>query len=139
MNSDKKIDQLIQSASTCFLASVTSEGYPMIRAMLTPIKIDNNLFYLHTNTASKKVRQFLKNEKACFYFCEQNQFRGLAILGEVELIFDDNKKTFWKKEYEGYYAQGEGLSDFTVVKFKGKKAEYYQEFKVTTLFINKND
>ncbi|MGG5317908.1 pyridoxamine 5'-phosphate oxidase family protein [Enterococcus sp. AZ072] len=129
----RMIEKLVQEQGTCFLGSITEEGYPMIRAMLQPIKIEENCFYLHTNTSSNKVQQWIKNEKACLYVCNPTTFEGVSLLGEMDvLIKDEEKRPFWKEEYRIYYAKGEGLSDFTVLKFEASSGEYYQNFSVQT-------
>ena len=69
MNAQKELQALVDKQELCFLGSITEKGYPMIRAMLKPIKIDDNCLYLHTNTSSNKVQQFLANSKACV--CEK--------------------------------------------------------------------
>lgn len=129
----QRIKKLMQEQSICFLGSVTEAGYPMIRAMLQPVKIEGNTFYLHTNTSSHKVQQYLKNEKACVYVCNPMTFEGVTLLGEMEVLMkDEEKRPFWKEEYHIYYANGEGMSDFTVLKFQAISGEYYQNFTTQT-------
>ncbi|MEO1768985.1 pyridoxamine 5'-phosphate oxidase family protein [Candidatus Enterococcus ferrettii] len=127
------IKGLMQEQGICYLGSITEAGYPMIRAMLQPIKIEGNSYYLHTNTSSNKVQQLIKNEKACLYVCNPATFEGVTLLGQMKvLISDEDKQPFWKEEYQIYYAKGEGLSDFTVLKFEASSGEYYQNFSVQT-------
>lgn len=57
--------EFISEQKTAFLASVNEEGYPVIRAMLAPRKITGNDLYFSTNTSSRKVAQYLNNNKAC--------------------------------------------------------------------------
>lgn len=128
-----RIEELMKEQEICFLGSVTAAGYPMIRAMLRPIKIEGNSFYLHTNTSSNKVQQLIKNPKSCLYVCNPTTFEGVTLLGEMEvLLAEEEKQPFWKEEYRIYYSQGEGLSDFTVLKFKAASGEHYQNFAVGT-------
>lgn len=129
----QKIEGLIQEQGICFLGSVTEADYPMIRAMLKPVTIEGNSFYLHTNTSSNKVQQLIKNEKSCLYVCNPTTFEGVTLVGKMEVLIEDEKtRPFWKEEYQIYYANGEGMSDFTVLKFKAIKGEYYQNFSVQT-------
>ena len=46
--------QFISEQKTAFLGSVNEQGYPIIRAMLAPRKIEDNVIYFSTNTSSKK-------------------------------------------------------------------------------------
>ena len=54
-----KIFQFIAKQKTAFIASVNEQGYPVIRAMLAPRKIEGNEIYFSTNTSSNKVKQYL--------------------------------------------------------------------------------
>lgn len=127
---DKEITKLIESSDLCFLGSVTEAGYPMIRAMLKPIKVEENRFYLHTNTSSRKVQQFLDNAKACLYFYNPLTFTGVTLMGEMEVVSKEaEKQAFWRDEYQIYYEKGGGLPDFTVLKFTGKTGSFIKIFR----------
>lgn len=133
MNIQKELQSLADKQELCFLGSITEEGYPMIRAMLRPIKIEENCLFLHTNTSSKKVQQFLKNSKACLYFYDAKNFTGISLIGVMEVLSREaDKIEFWQDQYHIYYEQGEDLSDFTVLKFTFDQGEFYQDFQVTT-------
>lgn len=69
---------------TAFIASVNGQGYPVIRAMLAPRKIEGNEIYFTTNTSSNKVAQFMQNGKACVYFYKRGKikYQGVSIVGE---------------------------------------------------------
>lgn len=133
MNAQKELQALVDKQELCFLGSITEKGYPMIRAMLKPKKIDDNCLYLHTNTSSNKVQQFLANSKACVYFYDAKNFTGISLIGKMEVLSKEaDKIEFWQDQYHIYYEQGEGLSDFTVLKFTFDQGEFYQDFQVTT-------
>ena len=85
-----QIFQFISEQKTAFLASVNEEGYPVIRAMLAPRKIDGNEIYFTTNTSSKKIKQLSANKKACVYFYKRGKFKyqGVSIIGEVQVCTD---------------------------------------------------
>ena len=63
-----QIFQFISEQKTAFIASVNEQGYPVVRAMLAPRKIDGNEIYFSTNTSSNKIKQYMANNKACIYF-----------------------------------------------------------------------
>ena len=71
----KEIFDFIQEQKTAFIASIDEQGFPVMRAMLAPRKIDGNFIYFSTNTSSKKVKQYLENEKACVYFYKRGRFK----------------------------------------------------------------
>ena len=64
----EKIFEFIQKQKVAFIASVDDEGFPTIKAMLAPRKVEGNCFYFSTNTSSMRVGQYLKNPKASIYF-----------------------------------------------------------------------
>ena len=125
--------KLIETQPFCFLGSITENGYPMIRAMLKPIKIEDNQLYLHTNTSSNKVHQLLENPKACLYFYDGKTFTGVSLIGEMEVLSEEqDKREFWQESYDIYYEKGGGLPDFTVLKLTIIEGEFYQNFNVLT-------
>lgn len=129
----KIVNSILKTQNLCFLGSVTSDGYPKVRAMFAPIKQEGNVYWLHTNTSSHKVEQFLDNKKACLYFFDKQNFKGIYFSGEVTpLLEHDQKLPFWKEHFKPYYQNGENLSDFCVIKFTALKGDYYSNFSVTT-------
>lgn len=124
------LQTIIASTNICFLSSVNKDGFPVTRAMLKPIKMEKDILYLHTNTASNKVQQFIANPKACLYVCNEDTFQGVTLLGTMALLTNEEKRSFWKEEYQPYYAKGEGLSDFTVLQFTMLQGAYYHNFNV---------
>ncbi len=69
-----QIFQFISEQKTALIASVNGQGYPVIRAMLAPRKIDGNEIYFTTNTSSNKIKQYLANNKACIYFYKRGKY-----------------------------------------------------------------
>lgn len=67
----EEMTAFIQKQKTAFVASVDEEGFPNIKAMFMPRKIEGNCFYFSTNTSSMRAQQFLKNEKASIYFIRE--------------------------------------------------------------------
>ena len=59
-----QIFQFISEQKTAFVASVNEQGYPVIRDLLAPRKLDGNEIYFSTNTSSNKIKQYLANNKA---------------------------------------------------------------------------
>lgn len=134
MKNKEVLQEIINARNICFLSSINEEGFPVTRAMLKPIKMEDGFFYLHTNTSSKKVQQFINNDKACLYFCNEQTFQGITLFGDIEILTDDKvKQEFWKNEYRIYYSKGKGLSDFTILKFHAVDGEYYNNFTVKKL------
>lgn len=131
-----KIFKFMARQKTAFIASVNEEGYPVMRAMLAPRKIDGNEIYFSTNTSSNKVKQFLANNKACVYFYKRGmiKYQGVTIIGEMEVCTDQpTKDMIWRVGDKLFYKQGVTDPDYCVLKFKCKTAEYYCDLKVASI------
>lgn len=95
----EEMTAFIQKQKTAFVASVDEEGFPNIKAMFMPRKIEGNCFYFSTNTSSMRAQQFLKNEKASIYFYQRSRYRyeGLMLTGKMEVLQDPEiKKEIWR-------------------------------------------
>ncbi len=127
-----QILQFISEQKTAFIGSVNEQGFPVIRAMLAPRKIEGNEIYFSTNTSSNKVKQYLANNKACIYFYKRGKFKyqGVSITGEMEVCTEQPiKDEIWRIGDKIFYKQGVTDPDYCVLKFKCKTAEYYCDFK----------
>ena len=125
--------EFISQQKTAFLGSVNEEGFPVIRAMLAPRIIDGNDIYFSTNTSSQKVKQYLENNKACVYFYKRGRFRyqGASIVGVMQVCQDQTTKdSVWRFGDKLFYKNGVTDPDYCVLKFTGKTAEYYCDFKI---------
>ena len=60
--------KFISEQKTAFVASVDEQGYPVIRAMLAPRKIDGNAVYFSTNTSENKIKHFTVNNMVWVFF-----------------------------------------------------------------------
>ena len=128
-----QIFEFITEQKTAFIASINEQGYPVMRAMLAPRKIDGNDIYFSTNTSSSKVKQFAANDKACVYLYKRGRFKyqGLSIIGEMQICTDQaTKDMIWKFGDSLFYKQGVTDPDYCVLKFTCKSAEYYCDFKI---------
>ncbi len=128
-----EIFDFIQEQKTAFIASIDEQGFPVMRAMLAPRKIDGNFIYFSTNTSSKKVKQYLENEKACVYFYKRGRFKfqGVSITGIMQVCTDQQTKDMiWRFGDTIFYKKGVTDPDYCVLKFECKKAEYYCDLKI---------
>lgn len=131
-----EILQFISKRKTAFIGSVNEQGFPVIRAMLAPRKIEGNTIYFTTNTSSKKIKQFTENNKASVYFYRRGliKYQGVCILGEMEVCTDQpTKDLIWRKGDTMYYKLGPTDPDYCVLKFKCKTAQYYCDLKHETI------
>lgn len=137
-----KIIKFISGQKTAFIASVDGEGYPVVRAMLAPRKIDGKDIYFSTNTSSRKVAHFTSNPKACVYFYRRGTFKyqGVSITGEVIVCTDGaTKKEIWRTGDSLIYKKGVTDPDYCVLKFTCKSAQYYCDLKTAEVDFGQPD
>ena len=128
----EEMTAFIQKQKTAFVASVDEEGFPNIKAMFMPRKIEGNCFYFSTNTSSMRAQQFLKNEKASIYFYQRSRYRyeGLMLTGKMEVLQDPEiKKEIWRSGDTMFYKQGVDDPDNCVLKFTAEKGRHYCDLK----------
>ncbi len=65
MKTREHMIEFIKKQKVSFIASVDEEGFPNIKAMFVPRKIEENCFYFSTNTSAMRSQQFMKNPKLC--------------------------------------------------------------------------
>ena len=126
----------ISKQKTAFLASVDDAGFPIVRAMLAPRKIEGNTLYFTTNTSSDKVKQFSENNKASVYFYKRGmvKYQGVCVTGIIEICTDQaTKQLIWRPGDKMFYKQGVADPDYCVLKFKCLKAEYYCDLTTQTV------
>lgn len=132
MKTKEQIYEFIRKQKTAFVASVDEEGYPNLKAMYVPRKIEGNHFYFTTNTSSMRTQQFLKNPKACIYFYQRGRFRyeGIMLVGTMEVLKEEGiKREIWCSGDTMYYPQGVTDPDYCVFKFTAIKGRYYTNLK----------
>lgn len=122
----------IQKQKTAFIASVDADGFPNIKAMFTPHKIEGNCFYFSTNTSSMRTGQYIDNPKASIYFYHRGRFRyeGIMLVGTMEVLQDpETKKEIWQTGDTLYYPGGVTDPDYCVLKFTALRGRQYYDLK----------
>lgn len=134
---EKTLGLLIDKQTTAYLASIDTDGFPNLRAMLAPRKrIGIKTFYFTTNTSSKKVAQFRKQPKASIYFCDKRYYRGVMLKGKISVLEDqESKDMIWQEGDTMYYPKGVQDPDYCVLCFTASAGEYYANFKVETFTV----
>ena len=136
MITQEYIKEFAMKQKTAFIGSVDEEGFPNIKAVFVPRKIEGNCFYFSCNTSAMRSRQYLQNPKASLYFYNRGRFRyeGIMLVGLMEVSQDaELKKEIWQTGDIMYYKKGVTDPDYCVLKFKGITAEYYCDFKIEKL------
>jgi len=123
---------LIGKRGVAFIASVDEAGFPNMKAMLPPRKIEENCLYFTTNTSSLRVSQYRENPKASVYFFEKGRFRyeGVMLIGTMEVLEDaETKEEIWRTGDTMYYKKGVDDPDYCVLKFTALRGRRYCAFK----------
>lgn len=127
--SRKNALELVEKSKTAILATVDENGYPNMRAMLNLEWDGLKTIWFSTNVSSVKIKQVSDNKKAGAYFFDEKAFKGLRLIGDIEIIKDaEVKKKLWRPGFEMYYPQGVNDPDYCVLELKVKSGNYYQGF-----------
>lgn len=138
MKTREHIIEFIKKQKVSFIASVDEEGFPNIKAMVIPRKIEGNCFYFTTNTSAMRSQQFIKNPKASIYFFSKGRFKyeGIMLTGTMEVLQDDKtKQEIWRTGDTMYYKQGVTDPDYCVLKFTAIRGRYYCDLKTESFNI----
>ena len=130
-DAEKTIGKMIDKSSTSFIAYVDDGGYPITKAMLKPREREGiKTIWFSTNTSSQKVSCFKKNSKASVYFIDKRFFRGVSLIGTMEVLETaEAKERIWRKGDTMYYKEGVTDPDYCVLKFTAVRGRYYSNFK----------
>jgi general stress protein 26 len=136
-DAEKTIGNIIDKQGVAYISSVDEEGYPNTKAMLPPRKREGiKEIYFSTNTSSIRVSQYLKNPKACVYFCDKRFYRGVMLKGTMEVLEDsESKEMIWQPGDTQYYPLGVTDPDYCVLKFTAYEGRYYCNFKSENFIV----
>lgn len=135
----EQVIDFINRQNAALVASVDEDGYPNMKAMFVPRKIEGNSFYFSTNTSSMRTQQFLKNPKASIYFYNKGRFKyeGIMLIGTMEVLQDEDiKREIWRDGDTMYYKQGVTDPDYCVLKFTAAKGRRYCRLKSENFELN---
>ncbi|MFX1389830.1 MAG: pyridoxamine 5'-phosphate oxidase family protein [Promethearchaeota archaeon] len=138
--------ELIETTKTVILSTIDSKGYPITRALtnvrnkerypqlVSFFRKQKNRFTIifSTNTSSSKIEHIKKNPKNCVYFCDPDDFRGLLLRGDLQIVNDlDTKKEFFLETSIKFYPKGVEDPDYTILRLEPKNAKLYYKLKET--------
>ena len=132
MKTKEQITEFIEQQKVAFIASVDADGFPNMKAMLMPRRIDGNCFYFTTNTSSLRVGQYRENDKASIYFFNKGRFRyeGVMLSGTMEVLEDaETKQDIWRAGDTMFYKEGVTDPDYCVLRFTAVRGRHYCNFK----------
>lgn len=138
MKTMEDIFNFINKQKSALIASVDDEGFPNMKAMLMPRKIDGKCFYFSTNTSSMRVMQYRETPKASVYFFNKGRFRyeGVMLIGTMEVLENEQiKAEIWRTGDTMFYKKGKNDPDYCVLKFTAFKGRYYCDLKTESFLI----
>lgn len=137
-DAEKTIGNLIDKQGVAFIASISEDGFPNMKAMLPPRRRERiREFYFTTNTSSMRVSQYRENPNASIYFYDKRFFRGVMLVGRMEVLEDAaSKEMIWREGDTMYYPGGVTDPDYCVLKFTANSGRYYANFKSQTFAID---
>jgi general stress protein 26 len=117
---------LANDATIAMLGTNGNDGYPNIKAML---KMENDglqRIWFSTNTSSRRVAQVIRDPRTCVYFVDMDQWKGLMLVGTIEVLQDaESKQRLWRPGLEKYYPLGITDPDYSVLRFTTQWGNYY--------------
>ena len=141
MTNIEKIKRFISKRKVAFITSVDKEGFPNIKCMLRPRKIEGlKTFYFSTNTSSMRVAQYRENPKACLYFYRKGliKYQGVMLKGTMEVLENDEiKKELWQAGDKMFYPKGVTDPDYCILKFTATSGRYYCDLETESFEIEK--
>lgn len=118
--------ELVKKSKIAMLGNSDDNGFPNIKAMLNLKTEGLEKIWFSTNTSSKRVSLLRKNEKACVYYVDSESFEGLMLVGNIEVLQDEeSRKMLWFDGCEKYYPLGINDPDYSVLCFSTQRGNYY--------------
>ncbi len=100
----KAAKEIIQSAKTCALVTIDTEGRPRIRTMDPFPPEDSLVVWFGTNSNSRKVKQIQENSKVTLYYADDDDTGYVMIHGIAEIVSDNTEKQkHWKPKWKDFY------------------------------------
>jgi general stress protein 26 len=128
--------QLIQRLSICLLGTNGEDGFPNIKAMMNRKHEGINKIWFSTNTSSRRVEQLRKDNRACVYYVDDQDFKGLMLTGTIQIPQDlKSRQMLWADGDERYYPLGVEDPDYSVLCFTARRGNYYHKLQNITFEI----
>jgi general stress protein 26 len=128
--------QLIDRSKICLLGTNGEDGFPNIKAVMNAKHEGMNKIWFSTNTSSRRVQQLKKDNRACVYYVDDKDFKGLMLTGTTQILQDSkSRQMLWNDGDERYYPLGVEDPDYTVLCFTAHRGNYYHKLKNITFEI----
>lgn len=119
---------LVERSLIAMLGTNGDDGYPNIKAMIKCEHEGLETVWFSTNTSSRRVAQLKRDPKACVDFVDFDRWKGLMLVGTVEILQDiGSRQRLWQEGDEKYYPLGVTDPDYTVLRFTATRGNYYHK------------
>ena len=127
---------LVAGSKICLLGTNAADGFANIKAMMNLRHQGMKTIWFSTNASSRRVSQLARDNRACVYYVDDRNFKGLMLTGTIELLDDhESRQLLWSEGAERYYPLGLDDSDYTVLRFTAVKANYYHKLENVTFDV----
>jgi hypothetical protein len=110
------LDALATGVNMDTLKILASENQP---EALKIYEANKGKFGQHEDNAgimASKIRQVERNPRGCIYYCHPTRWRGVALIGDLEVTQDAGlRRALWNDGWEVYYPKGVDDSDYAVI------------------------
>lgn len=131
-----EMTSLVENSHNAFVSSVDENGFPNTKVMFALYHDGLKTHCFSTNLSSKRASQFMVNPKACIYYCDEKEFKGLMLIGTIKVCTDAyHKELLWREGYERYYPKGVTDEDYCVYEFTAHTGNYYHGFENFTFVM----
>ena len=115
----QELKNMVEKASAAYIAAVAEDGFPSIKAVFAAKGSDGmKTFWFSTNLSAQRTQLFIKNPKACVYFCDPERFLALSMKGNIRVRTDrEARERIWEDGDEQYYTEGIDDPDYCVLEF----------------------
>ena len=128
--------QLVERSQICLLGTNGEDGFPNIKAMMNAKHEGMSKIWFSTNTHSKRVQQLRRDNRACVYYVDEKDFKGLMLTGTMQILQDPkSRRTLWSDGDERYYPLGVEDPDYSVLCLTARRGNYYHKLKNITFEI----
>ncbi len=133
-------NKLLEEERAASFTTIDEDGYPHTRGIFNLRNIkqfpalskvfdkhrEDLTIYISTNTSSNKVQHIKTNPNVSMCVLDPENFRGVTLGGEIEIITDEKiKKELWLDWWVSYYPKGEKDEDYTILRLKPKSVEVW--------------
>jgi general stress protein 26 len=139
MEKDKAMAEslaLVERSTLALVGSNGDGGYPNIKAMIKMESEGLRTVWFGTNTSSRRIAQFKRDPKACVYFLDSKVWKGLMLVGEMEVARDsESRRRLWRPGSERYYPKGIDDPDYSVLRFTAAWGNFYHSLANVTFDV----